>query len=279
MQMEKIAFIINTYDRSPEILNACIESIQSQRCADSVVVVVNQNQQPLLGVVPGVTVVHHPNKCISVARNIGVKSVEALWYVFLDDDGTLRQGAVSALMSALDDPAGPWDVVGGKVFVRDTGETYCIRQNISGGRLSFVMLNAIMGGILAIEGDTFREFGGFDERFGIGAEWGSGEESDFTVRVYFHGKKVLFLPSFALDHPDAGEMDDAKVKKYALGKGALVRKHLQAGRGLMIVLEAADAFCLPIVEAGVYFLCLQFKKSRRAILKFWYRVKGFCRFR
>lgn len=276
--MPKIAFVINTYNRAPDILGACIASIQSQQFEESTIVVVDQNQESLRLGIPGTTVVHHPDKCISVARNVGVGSVEAEWYVFLDDDGTLRPGAVAALLSAMADPAEAWDVIGGKVFVRDTGETYCIRQNIGRGRLSFIMLNAIMGGILAIRGRTFRELGGFDERFGIGAAWWSGEETDFTVRAYRQGKKVLFLPAFAMDHPDAGEMDDTKVKNYALGKGALVRKHLAAGWSPSVLLEAADAFGLPIIEAGVYLLCFNFKNARRAVLKLLFRAKGFGRF-
>jgi GT2 family glycosyltransferase len=276
--MKKIAFVINTYNRAPDILGACIASIQSQQPVESTVVVVDQNQEPLGPGIPGTTVVHHPDKCISVARNAGCGSVEAEWYVFLDDDGTLRPGAIAALLSVIDDPAEDWDIVGGKVFVRGTGETYCLRQNIGRGRLSFIMLNAIMGGILAIRGRVFRELGGFDERFGIGAAWWSGEESDFTVRAYRQGKKVLFLPTFAIDHPDAGEMNDAKVKKYALGKGALVRKHLNSGWSPSVLLEAVDAFGLPIVEAGVYLLCFNFKNARRAVFKLVYRAKGFHRF-
>ena len=276
--MKKIAFIINTYNRAPDILGACIASIQSQEPADYAIVVVDQNQEPLTLGILGTTVVHHPDRCISVARNAGVGSVEAEWYVFLDDDGTLRAGAIAALLSVIDDPAEDWDIAGGKVFVRGTGETYCIRQNISRGRLSFIMLNAIMGGILAIRGRVFQELGGFDERFGIGAAWWSGEETDFTVRAYRRGKKVLFLPTFAMDHPNAGEMDDAKVKNYALGKGALVRKHVNAGWSPSVLLEAADAFGLPIVEAGVYLLCFKLKNARRAVLKLVYRAKGFRRF-
>ena len=272
--MARISFIINTFNRPVEVLEACIRSVQSQIPHDGSIVVVDQNQLPVVSPESGIVVTHHPTKSISAARNHAASLSTADWYVFLDDDGTLKSGSVAHLVNLLAD-GGPWDVIAGKVEVAGTGRTYSIRQNIAEGELSFMMHNAVMGGIVAVRGEVFRELGGFDERFGIGSMWGSGEESDFVVRAFFRKKRIYFLPSFCLYHPDAAEMDDDKVKSYAVGKGALLRNHVSMGWRLALVIEAVDALLLPLAEAIVYAGLCDGTKVRRALLKFRYRIKGY----
>jgi GT2 family glycosyltransferase len=273
--MTRISFIVNTFNRPADVFEACIDSVRSQLTRECGVVVVDQNATPAVGIVSDVAVVHFPTKSISLARNKGVEVSPAEWYVFLDDDAVLKPGSLAGLFTALAAAPPAFGVIAGKIEIKDSDRLYSIRQKIKSGPLSFAMLNAVMGGALAIKDDCWRELGGFDERFGIGSDWASGEESDFVIRGYRRGWKIVYVREFAIAHPAPSEMDDAKVKAYALGKGAMIRKHVTDGWSTLLLIECADAFLLPLAECLVYAARLDGKVARRALLKLRYRIKGF----
>ena len=62
---------------------------------------------------------------------------------------------------------------------------------------------------------------------GAGTVFGSGEETDYLLLAMRAGFKVWFEPSIRVFHPrlDTPERDAKKNYEYAIGKGALMRRH------------------------------------------------------
>jgi GT2 family glycosyltransferase len=271
--MHKFAFIVNTFQRPIEILQDCIISLENQCPKDSLILIVDQNEIPIGVRFNNANIIHRPFKSISTARNHGVKAVEAEWYIFIDDDGVIGTDSISVFINLVENQT--LDIVGGKVIIKGSKSAYSVRQNINSGYLSFISLKAVMGGLLAVKRDCFLELNGFDERFGIGSTWGSGEESDFAIRAYLIRKKIFFEPSFFLIHPSPERLQEFKIASYATGKGALIRKLVQSNWHPLLILEILDTFLFPIVEGIFYLISFKARKAKRSYLKIKFRIKGF----
>lgn len=271
--MYKFGFIVNTYSRPVEVLQACLYSISSQMPQNSIIVLVDQNTNALDFTPLQVRKVHMPDKRISVARNVGAATVEAEWYIFIDDDGELKPGALESLEKYLQGQQ--CDVIGGRIEIKGTNKSYSIRQNIPEGNLNLLFLKAVMGGLLAIKGTTYQELKGFDINFGVGSVLASGEESDFCLRGWQAGKAIHFLPSFTLSHPAPTELSLEKIQAYALGKGALLKKMYRGPCGMHLLTETLDTFLVPLVDVLIGCLTLNYYRLRVGKLKLINRYKGF----
>ena len=69
----------------------------------------------------------------------------------------------------------------------------------------------------------------FDEKLGVGAYFGSGEETDYILDLLHKGYKGLYFPDDIIYHPaKKGNFEDSKrAYSYALGYGALVKKEVK----------------------------------------------------
>merc|ERR1711991_341916 len=77
--------------------------------------------------------------------------------------------------------------------------------------------------------NTIRQKTIFDEKFGIGSAFGSGEETDFILKSLIKRKRIYYNGRIYLNHPD----DDIHLKlkfifkkfsSYGNGQGALLKK-------------------------------------------------------
>ncbi len=116
--------------------------------------------------------------------------------------------------------------------------------------------------------------GGFDVRFGVGARWGSGEDTDLALKVMESGASIVFDPGIHVYHPmvDFRSMADHKVRLYSEGFGALCRKHGLIGHWAAKVLkQSAGAFC---------FLMLgKWPRAKYCWLTAYHRWRGFWSYR
>mgnify|MGYP000900617938 CR=1 FL=1 len=80
--------------------------------------------------------------------------------------------------------------------------------------------------------------GGFDDTFGAGSKWGSGEETDFAWKAYFNKIPMFYEKDLIVYHikPYARDLKHSvsKAFKYGVGKGALVCKWLSKGKFLVL---------------------------------------------
>jgi len=125
--------------------------------------------------------------------------------------------------------------------------------------------------------EAVRATGPFDERFGIGGIWGSGEETDYAIRVLEKGFPIQFEPEIVVYHEKINPLaskniPEDKVRAYSKGFGAMCRKHgLSSYLFLKVVKQLVGSF--------LYALALDFKRSRICWITAGSRLRGYRSYR
>lgn len=119
----------------------------------------------------------------------------------------------------------------------------------------------------------------FDEKFGIGGLYGSGEETDYLLRSLKKGKKIYYNGKIFLYHPDDNIPLKVikilqKYKKYGYGQGALLKKFKKEFKTFGIILSIARSLM------GVFYslMCLRFKHAIKYTGLLTGKIKGFIKF-
>jgi glycosyltransferase involved in cell wall biosynthesis len=230
----RFSLIVATLGRTDE-LRRLLESLAVQTHRDFEVIVVDQNPDdrvaqiltPIASQMRIQLLVAQPG--VSRARNLGLKAVSGDVVAFPDDDCwypsslleqvrnfLARQEACDGIICHSVDEAGaatlPWNDKTGPVspaisWRRATTYSYFLRKNV----VDMV--------------------GGFDETLGpgTGTPWGTGEDTDYMLRVLELGFSVHFDLAMIVHHPRMflSWNNTARKKKYrySLGDGHLLRKH------------------------------------------------------
>ena len=231
----RFAVVVNTYGGGrSHLVDRCLKAALAQSPAPSEVLLIDQNPDPIelspeVESAPNFRRLRIGDKGMSVARNSLRVADDVEWLIFCDDDGYFGEGYTGALLEILRLHPGV-EVVAGSIARDDGGGFYSPRQAMGGDINTFRCTKLLMGANFACRRETFCRLGGFDERFGAGSFWGSGEDTDFAWKAYFAGTPMLYCPELQVFHlrPYASDFVDnvAKAFRYGRGKGALVAKWL-----------------------------------------------------
>ena len=198
---------------------------------------------------------------ISRARNIAIKASVGDWILLLDDDVYVEKDTIENLSNVLSDNK---MFCYGNAFVHNTNNHY-VRYYIIGRDLSIWSYNRVCSISLIINRKVFVKVGLFDEKLGSGCRFGSSEESDLLIRALLMDVKIEYLDGFSVYHEKADHSME-KVERYAMGSGALYRKHLASNNIRLYAKLWAD------LMIRVVFL-FSFQRKRYVFLKGF--LKGF----
>jgi len=220
-----ISLILATLGRYSE-LDRCIESILTQVNVDYEVLVIDQNQPDFLS---NLRKKHSDARIIwknistiglSNARNEGLALARYHRIALIDDDSVLQNPLhLYKALSWLE----RYDFVSG----------ICLDFNGSDANPFFPFEDVIITPsniFTCIMSPCFffkmKKDSVFDTRLGVGAYFGSGEETDFAITLINHGGTGYFTRSLSVIHPegDIKQLSESRRYKYALGVGALMRK-------------------------------------------------------
>jgi GT2 family glycosyltransferase len=83
------------------------------------------------------------------------------------------------------------------------------------------------GSSMAFRKEVFDKIGKFDERFGVGAPFKSGEDVDIFYRVLRAGGKIVYNPSICVRHKHRLTADEVYKTRYgySFGAAAIMKKH------------------------------------------------------
>jgi GT2 family glycosyltransferase len=73
--------------------------------------------------------------------------------------------------------------------------------------------------------NVVRRLGGFDERFGLGARYGSSEDTDYVLRALAQGFSGVYHPQLLVEHP----YKPHRPGEYYVGNVAVLAKHSLGG--------------------------------------------------
>lgn len=278
--------VSNTISRPSSLVARSIRSALNQRIKPKKCILIDQNQHPT-----SLTAEIEDNplferlkvnaKSVSAARNHLAVPENTEWIVFCDDDGFLDNDYSEQLLR-LTQEFPKIDIFAGTILREDTHDYYSLRHKVGGDLKHFINTKLLMGSNFAVKTRIFNELGRFDEDFGAGAKWGSGEETDFCWKAFFakvpmmytQDLKVIHVPPFR----DLGFSHLNKTLRYALGKGALVCKWLVYRKKPLILIEVIEMTFAPLAIGLKYILSGEFASGLLQFLVIPTRWIGFFRY-
>ncbi len=160
------------------------------------------------------------------ARNYGLKFAKGKYIHFPDDDSSYERDTLKKVQTLFE--THNYDAIAVKVLDPETKQAALL--NFSNKRTFINCFNFFR---LTIEFNTFWKkeilvnLKGFDERLGVGTYFSSEESGDLILRALKKGCNIIYCPNIIIYHPDKRNPESEKIFTYALGFGALLRKHLK----------------------------------------------------
>jgi glycosyltransferase involved in cell wall biosynthesis len=229
----KFSLILATYGEK-ERIRTFLDSLASQTYKDFELIVVDQNEESH---VKELCTSYEDLFCIkylpseirglSHARNLGLKLVEGSIIAFPDDDCEYPPDLLGKVKSFFDKYP-QYDILTGVLL--DKGLKRRGRGFASSSRPITENNIFATGSSVTIFIKHKDSLPRFDEQFGIGANFGSTEETDYLIRLLGRGYKGFYHTNIWIYHPDRtvdwNERDLDKKYHYSLGVGAFFKKHL-----------------------------------------------------
>ena len=233
----RVAAVLPTLDRAADLL-ACLRSLAAARPAYAEVVVADQGTdrslEPLVTSL-GARYLHLDRRGLSHARNAALATVSSPWVHFPDDDCTVAPDVLARVAEAL--ARSPRAGFAAARVVPPAG--VAVMRGMGGRDRALATpadtLATVMSPGLFVAARVLERCGTFDESFGVGATWPSGEESDLLFRAFAAGETGVYAAAAVVTHPDPFAARDeaarlARARAYGRGWGALFAKHA-AGPG------------------------------------------------
>lgn len=205
----KISFVVASVDRD-EQLQHCLSSIEkaheyNKNTLIEVLVVIQKakNKKDLLINYPQIITVYYIDKLgLSVARNFAIEKSRGDYLVFLDDDAMVKEDFIDVLSkSILKYPqAGAFC---GRLLDLDKKTPFSVLFNNNKEKiLRRLDYQYFMGSAHVLSRRVIEKIGGYDERFGVGAQYyRGGEETELFIRLKAANELVLYLPDLVFFHP------------------------------------------------------------------------------
>lgn len=233
--MMRFSMVLATVGRTEE-LERFLASLREQTYGDFELVVVDQNPDdrlsPILGAYGnGFSILHvrTASRGLSRARNLGLKYASGDVLAFPDDDCRYPRDLLARVARIfVERPA--LDCLTGR-SVDEEGSTSSGRFAAEAGPVG--KLGVWGRGISYTIFARARSVRGmrFDESLGAGAgtAWGSGEETDYLLKLLGRGGRLYYDPDLLVVHPSFVPPYDARARRkayaYGCGMGYLLRRH------------------------------------------------------
>jgi glycosyltransferase involved in cell wall biosynthesis len=233
--MARFSLVVATIERATE-LDKLLASLASQTFSDFEVILVDQNQDDRVKVIAKpwteiITIRHlRSEKGLSRARNRGLAEAKGEIIAFPDDDCWY---GINTLQQVND-----WFLSHKEFDFLSTcamNETHKLTANRWLNRSSEISRRNVFRSCISISlffrQSAIRAVDGFDEFIGVGSgsKFGSGEDTDYVLRILQLGHRGWFEASFAIFHPDpkpdVSPAAQSRARSYGLGFGYVQRMH------------------------------------------------------
>lgn len=272
--------LITTYCNDQHIYNLIESVILYNHVLKIKLVIVNQTNTPLTAIVENIDndieVINYGIQVnSSIGRNIGVRHVlknnfKSIFVAFPDDDSTFD----AEYFLRLNDYIQNCDHFNRITDVFCTGTKNMYRHNSLAHGISLNKKNYnIVGAVnILLNFQTFEKVKYFDERFGVNAIYGAGEDGDYFIRAVAESKFIYDKKLYSY-HPSGDEKYNSltfqqkreRLFKYGKGVVALLCKHRMYFEANILVFRA-------LLGAVNYFVKLKFSLSIAYFEVFFVRI-------
>lgn len=228
----RFSLVVATVDRVDE-LRALLESLSRQTFSDFEIIIIDQNDDDRLAMLAhsfglGMTLRHCRTAArgLSRARNIGIRVANGDIVGFPDDDCVYPPGVLEFVHQRFD--ADPSLATLSGPAVSQSGQHGSGRWTTAHGEITIdTVWTSVIAFNFFIRSDALRTIGEFDEELGVGARFGSAEETDLVLRVMAQGGRAVYDPALLVVHPDKRLTVEAtrRAFRYGRGLGRVLRKH------------------------------------------------------
>lgn len=224
----RFSLLIATLNR-PILLKQCITSLLNQTYTDYEIIIIDQSDTN--NVITNITSLdkkiryyHIDVKGLSHARNFGIKKANGNYIILIDDDGIYEARFLERIDKKLYSikPA----ILG--VQLKDP-ISQDLKYGINSKRVGYKdAFKCFCSPGMTIRND-FQKQHLYDEQFGVGSIFGSGEETDLILAALKEKEIVYYASDIIVQHPidKINDINLSKLKSYAYGYGALLRKMFQ----------------------------------------------------
>lgn len=235
----RFSLIIGTLDRHEEI-KICLESIVKQTFKDFEVIIVDQSQNGLTKKVVDeceFKAIKYKNvnfKGLSKARNEALKMADGEFFCLIDDDAYYPEDYLN-IIDLLIKRSPKNRIFTGYMWNSITNDSFVDYSKIVNGKTLSIReaIRYCPSPCITFPMSLREKIGFFDEKFGVGSFYGSCEETDYILRAMYEGYSIAYYDSIKVIHPHERlrnpsylEVNPRKMNSYALGFGALTRKHI-----------------------------------------------------
>ena len=220
----RFSLVVATLGRVVE-LDALLMSLAQQVGPDFEIIVIDQNNDDRLdallarhGETMSIRHVRSDIRMLSHARNLGLRLCRGEIIGFPDDDCLYPPGVPSTVAAVFADNP-DLGLFSGAMATPEgglgSGRWHPVPATITRAN---VWITA-MSSALFLRRAVLDRIGGFDERLGVGAVYGSGEETDLVVRAIDSGMRGEYDPGLRVVHPDKRLTAEAAARAWSYGRG------------------------------------------------------------
>lgn len=263
----EISLIMATVNRKIEV-KKMLNSLSKQTYKNFEVIIVDQNKENILEEIINsfnnlnIKHIRIDKKGLSLARNIGLNYIKGKIVGFPDDDCQYKEDTLEEVVKFFYENKNIGAVTG--KIIRDINEkkgnevVFVNKYSIWKRGISFTMF---------FRKSVIDEIGEFDEVLGVGSgtPFGSGEETDYMIRIierkipFCNTDKILvYHPDEKWDSPDIYK----KIYSYTKGRIYVLKKHKYSP------LYILGSRCFTIIKLLRY--CYNTKRRKR----YYYELKG-----
>ena len=233
--MPLVSLIVATLGRTTELAALC-ESLLAQQAESLEVIVVDQNGDDRLVAVlrpfADKLAIRHVRSSVcnnSHARNVGIRLSGGDIVAFPDDDCLYPPGVLSRVRTAFATDAG-LSALSGAAQSPQGGLGSGRWESEPGEITPQSVWHSVIAFNLFVRRRALLAVNGFDERFGVGARFGSCEENDLVLRIIESAGRAFYDPSLLIIHPDKRLTPVAvqRALRYGEGMGQALRRHRAA---------------------------------------------------
>ena len=277
----KYSLLLSTCNRA-DMLHRCMDSLKNIDFDDYEVIVVDQSdiEDDLFSSVyldSNIKYFKLNNRGLSRNRNFGVRQSIGDYICIIDDDAIYPKDYLKNVDASVVSNSYP-TILCGKIIDPDTNKAFAVSEDSDVGWENANKLCSSPGMVI---NRKFLIDNPFDERLGVGAEFGSGEESDIMFCALSKGMKIVFTNNYYVNHHvDNNNVlnDDKRLKSYAKGYGAMVYKMFHCYSKFWGFCYFVKATIINYIIGLLLFLSNKLK-SREMRMGAHYRFIGFIQYR
>jgi len=222
-----ISLVTATLGRVDEV-RILLASLQAQTYKDFELILVDQNDhrdlEKLISGFKSINIVYVRSdvKGLSHNRNVGLQYSQGEIIGFPDDDCFYDDNLLKEVVDTFETNDGSLNVVAVSVKGINSEEPFMEGNNILLTRKK-LFYKCISYNFFIKRLDNMK----FDELLGVGAEYGSGEETDFLWSIVGQNDVCRMINTTFVHHPkNIGAVEPERAYKYGLGFGAIMKKEI-----------------------------------------------------